>query len=397
LFAIVVVASLVELVAGRWGPLGRTEYLALLILPLVLVFLFFYVRRGQRTASSYTRRLLYSPAKTATGVPRVLYLRPFDEEHRLFAGSQALDEFLGDEIAKQIAPLIALGNPMDRIAPDGAERQYFDDAEWQAAVERLATEAPCIVAATSASPNTAWELRRVLELGLERHLYLLSPPRAPELQEGAPVGPKQGTGGLFGVIRRALFSIIAQDFDGVARELSFGELPVAMSPAGQTRWHDFVETLVTCGYDVDIPNPGPGAVVAFETGGRAVLLGTGATTAVEFVRTIVERDLAAGRDFGAAGTGKPVHPGDGGNVEDRDDRVTDWSDDRLLEEYRSLTADGPGTADQDKPDKASITEEILRRGLSLPEVPAVPRSDTVDWSGEGGGEDPGSGALPTAF
>ena len=74
--------------------------------------------------------------------------------------------------------------------------------------------------------------------------------------------------------------------------------------------------------------------------------------------------------------------------------MEDWSDDEILGQYRSLTADPSGT-DQDRPDKSAITEELLRRGLSFPDVPATaPATDSVDWSGEGGGEDPGSGALP---
>ena len=75
--------------------------------------------------------------------------------------------------------------------------------------------------------------------------------------------------------------------------------------------------------------------------------------------------------------------------------MEDWSDDEILEQYRSLTADPSGTADLDRPDKSAITEELLRRGLSFPDVPATaPVTDSVDWSSEGGGEDPGSGALP---
>jgi hypothetical protein len=83
--------------------------------------------------------------------------------------------------------------------------------------------------------------------------------------------------------------------------------------------------------------------------------------------------------------------------ENHDDQMADWSDERLLEEYRALSSDLREGPDQGGPDKSAITEEILRRGLTLPDVPAVPGSDTVDWSGEAGGEDPGSGALPTAF
>ncbi len=84
-------------------------------------------------------------------------------------------------------------------------------------------------------------------------------------------------------------------------------------------------------------------------------------------------------------------------AENPDHPMAEWSDDHLLEEYRSLTANLPDRGGQDTPDKSAITEEILRRGLSLPDVPTVPKLETVDWSGEAGGEDPGSGALPKPF
>jgi hypothetical protein len=83
--------------------------------------------------------------------------------------------------------------------------------------------------------------------------------------------------------------------------------------------------------------------------------------------------------------------------ENLDRTIEEWSDDQLLEKYRSLTANLPEEPGQAIPDKSAITEEILRRGLSIPDVPTVPESETVDWSGEGGGEDPGSGALPRSF
>ena len=84
-------------------------------------------------------------------------------------------------------------------------------------------------------------------------------------------------------------------------------------------------------------------------------------------------------------------------AENPDRPMPEWSDDQLLEAYRSLTANLLDRAGQDRPDKSAITEEILRRGLSLPDMPTVPKSETVDWNGEAGGEDPGSGALPRPF
>jgi hypothetical protein len=95
--------------------------------------------------------------------------------------------------------------------------------------------------------------------------------------------------------------------------------------------------------------------------------------------------------------GKHGHRHDGGNVKDNDGFPEDWSDDRLRDEYLALTADPREGSDQGGPGKSAITEEILRRGLTLPDTPVVPETEAVDWSGEAGGEDPGSGALPTAF
>ena len=83
--------------------------------------------------------------------------------------------------------------------------------------------------------------------------------------------------------------------------------------------------------------------------------------------------------------------------ENRDRQLAEWSDDQLLEEYRSLTADLREVAGQERPDKSAITEEILRRGLSFPDAPTAPKSETVDWSGEARGADPSSGALPRSF
>ncbi len=85
-----------------------------------------------------------------------------------------------------------------------------------------------------------------------------------------------------------------------------------------------------------------------------------------------------------------------GNLEepvdqDHDQPMAHWSDDQLLDAYRTPTAD------EGRPDNAALTEEILRRGLSFPDVATVPESETVDWSGEARKEDPGSGALPVSF
>ena len=134
----------------------------------------------------------------------------------------------------------------------------------------------------------------MLELGLERRLYLLSPPfREPAEPTELALAKGGRIRGLLGITRRATISWLAQDWDGLSRELSFGQLPSALSPAGQATWDEFVSTLVACGYSVDIADPGAGAVVGFETGGTAVLLERGASSPLEFVQPMVDREISA--------------------------------------------------------------------------------------------------------
>jgi hypothetical protein len=83
-------------------------------------------------------------------------------------------------------------------------------------------------------------------------------------------------------------------------------------------------------------------------------------------------------------------------VEPGSDRpIETWSDDEILKRYLELKHESSGRAHDDAPDATVIIEELRRRALSLPDTPETgPVTDSVDWSGDGGGEDPSSGALP---
>ena len=75
--------------------------------------------------------------------------------------------------------------------------------------------------------------------------------------------------------------------------------------------------------------------------------------------------------------------------------IETWSDDEILERYLELKHESSGGVRGDGPDATAIVEELRRRALSLPDEPATaPVTGHVDWSGEGDGEDPSSGALP---
>jgi hypothetical protein len=161
------------------------------------------------------------------------------------------------------------GNPTDRIAPAGAKRGYYDDKDWQAAVERLALGAACIVGVTGASASTAWELTRIRELGLEQRLFLVSPPRVEQVLPAAAVTVQHSrTRRALGFVRELFIAYRDDDTAQISRLLSFGRLPGAWSPSGLTAWPDFVRALAGSGYVVAVEDPGPGAVLRFDPGGK---------------------------------------------------------------------------------------------------------------------------------
>ena len=101
-----------------------------------------------------------------------------------------------------------------------------------------------------------------LELGLERRILSAFPSQTRGRDTTAASNEETGPiRRALRMARRATFSWLAQDLDGLSREVSLGQLPSALSPAGITPWHELVETLAACGYSVDFCDPGPGAVI----------------------------------------------------------------------------------------------------------------------------------------
>jgi hypothetical protein len=217
----------------------------------------------------------------------VLYLRPFDEEHRLFAAEATFEEFLYEEMTTELGPLVALGNPTDRVVPLGALRVYQGDRHWQQAVEELAATSRCVVGSTTSSPNTSWELRRLRELGLHSRLFLLSPP---DLESDSR---QAGSDHSASVMRRSWRSLRSigtawsnNDADALTRSMAFGKVPLSLSPLQVLSWSTFSAVLAEAGYQVGVPDPGPGSIVAFDSAGCAQTILTGARSAGEYVDAI---------------------------------------------------------------------------------------------------------------
>lgn len=219
----------------------------------------------------------------------VLYLRPFDDEHRLFAADMTLEEYLHEEVESRIGPLVALGNPSDRIAPKGATRAYLEDLEWQSAVERLAVGATAILTVATSSQSTSWELRRILDLGLQTRLFVFTSHGPKSSKPYKQRSIHAGWSWLWSFVK----AWGRNDDLALADMLSFGRPQGSRSAlSDHYSWESYVAVLRSSGYSVDDAEPGAAAVVAFDESGRAEVISRSAGTAGALLDA-VERHLGA--------------------------------------------------------------------------------------------------------
>lgn len=216
----------------------------------------------------------------------VLYVRPFDEERRLFAPGKTLEDFLSKHI-KAVGELVALGFPGDRIPPRGALRSYYPDEEWRDAFDRLALSAGCIIGVVGLSGSTVWELGRIAELGVKRRLFLFTRPAA-----GGASDADAGIARRF-VSRVQWVMELGPSADYFAKRFSSWPTPISAQPISKTPWADFSQALNSSGYNVEVDDPGPGTVLGFDDTGRMHVLATGAHTPRDYVLALswaLERD-----------------------------------------------------------------------------------------------------------
>lgn len=72
---------------------------------------------------------------------------------------------------------MGLGNPPDRLPPDGAVREYARDAAWKQRFLDLPQSAKCIVIALGESDNLQWELNQIKDQGMCQKVCMFTPPR----------------------------------------------------------------------------------------------------------------------------------------------------------------------------------------------------------------------------
>ena len=113
--------------------------------------------------------------------PLILYLRSFKADSKtseivdpLFSMGKTEEEETV-EVFSEIAPVVAIGAPLDKTLPHGAARFYVDDSIWQDTVLRLLDTATLVVLRLGETSNFWWEVSNALRKCPKEKLVFLVP------------------------------------------------------------------------------------------------------------------------------------------------------------------------------------------------------------------------------
>lgn len=206
--------------------------------------------------------------------PPVVYLRSFSQEGLPFVyvvGDElkqytanfmnnykvSLEQYLSRTITETIGPFVALGNPEDYLAPEGAFRAYASDKEWQNMFCQLAKSAAIILMQTGRSDNLKWELNTIRSAGLHGKLLIITP-------------PARLSGWIYSYVN------LGRWIDDLQQRLA----------GGLSNWKEFSRILLATGYQLPAREPGPGAILAFNETGQGVTLCANAFSPQDYVSAI---------------------------------------------------------------------------------------------------------------
>jgi hypothetical protein len=77
---------------------------------------------------------------------------------------------------QHFGPVVAIGEPRERLPPMGAFRLYYEDDEWQDAVTRMLSAARFVVLSLGETPSVGWEITKLKEMNLLGRTVFLIPP-----------------------------------------------------------------------------------------------------------------------------------------------------------------------------------------------------------------------------
>lgn len=128
-------------------------------------------RRGRRHLQASADELRATDPR-----PPVLYLRSFEADDVMTA-SRGLGNSAEEALVaalNAIGPVVALGEPGEKLPPLGAARAYSTDDRWQLHISDWAAEASQVVLLAGHTPNFWWEVRHLVASGaLDKAVFLL--------------------------------------------------------------------------------------------------------------------------------------------------------------------------------------------------------------------------------
>jgi hypothetical protein len=252
---------------------------AFAFVPVLIAVGRYLIRRGRglKTALSLEERLRQDPR------PPVLYMRAFAQEGQPFMVglyskygayvknksfltmlSKANDtdnfyatfeQYFCEALENSIGPFIALGSPVDYLAPEGAVRLYAKDDDWREQLDQLARLSDCIMVETGKSNNLRWEFEHLRREGLQEKLFVVT-------RIAKQAGPAE----------KSRFARAVEWLVGYSSYTA--------------NWQEFSDDLTRMGYTLPGDDPGPGSVTTFDAEGRGILLTTQADFPADFVDPI---------------------------------------------------------------------------------------------------------------
>jgi hypothetical protein len=147
--------------------------------------------RRFRLLRAQRRRILAATAsevRAADPRPPIVMLRAFEDDGRQVhvfeegAVPVSLEDALVGPLVKR-GPVVAVGQPGERLPPIGAGREYIS-GDWKERVRQLLDEAGVIVVLLHKTPGLLWEIEQIFTIGREERLIFVVPDVKPaELKE----------------------------------------------------------------------------------------------------------------------------------------------------------------------------------------------------------------------
>ena len=136
---------------------------------------------GRRLSAKTAQQVLQSDSR-----PPILYLRSFsaDEKAPTWLGlpSPSFEENL-TRVLSELGPVIAIGQPGERLPPLGASRMYTNGDAWQGAVSALMSNVAVVVVKAGVTKGLSWEISQIVQKVNPRRTLIALPSRVGRTRE----------------------------------------------------------------------------------------------------------------------------------------------------------------------------------------------------------------------